>query len=246
MAEAAQNHTNRTAQLPTELIGLDDALLRLTPEISLPGPLISSWTYVVLTRPLTDWNKREWAIQELDVALDRGDLVAFVRNPETGALTQLLTSRWRTHQRGWHREIIISGVMKASIGDEFESYRDWDVVLLRAAFEAWSEQRASEHVTAADATSAPESFPIGVKQKRRGPKEKFDWELFKARFYLDLDNDDVPAHGDINFEQRAKNLCAWGAEHPGIGEANTPGDSSMRAKVTEWAQLWPKLKAGNR
>jgi hypothetical protein len=141
--------------------------------------------------------------------------------------------------------------MKASIGDEFESYRDWDVVLLRDAFEAWAEQRASERVTVAIVTSvdealAPESSPIEVKQKRRGPKEKFDWELFKARFYLDLDNDDVQAHDDINFEQRANNLCAWGAEHPGIGEDKTPGASSMREKVKEWAQLWPKLKARNR
>jgi hypothetical protein len=79
---------------------------------------------------------------------------------------------------------------------------------------------------------------------KRGPKEKYPWELFKAKFYLDLYDDDVPAHGDVNFEQRAKRK--WGSEHPEIGEESTPSQNAMRTKVTEWASLWPRLRAGNK
>jgi hypothetical protein len=89
---------------------------------------------------------------------------------------------------------------------------------------------------------APEPTPVAAEQKRRGPKKKYIWELFMARFFMDLDNDDVPADGDINFAQQAKKLREWGRNHPQIDEENTPSDPAMRAKVTEWASLWPLLR----
>jgi hypothetical protein len=89
---------------------------------------------------------------------------------------------------------------------------------------------------------APESSPIDVEKNRPGRKEKFDWELFLARFVLNLREDKVPASGAINFEQRARDLRAWGRKHPEIGEENTPSQNAMRTKVAQWKeQLWPKV-----
>jgi hypothetical protein len=127
---------------------------------------------------------------------------------------------------GWHASVRMQA---GKIGvKDFEQY-EW-------AF-------ASSEIDALCMPDETDRSPAGAK---RGPKEKYDWELFKARFYLNLDDDDVPAHGNINFEQRAKDLREWGNEHPEIGEENTPSQSAMRAKVTEWAPLWPRLRAGHK
>jgi hypothetical protein len=76
---------------------------------------------------------------------------------------------------------------------------------------------------------------------KRGPKGYDTWELFKVRFFLDLDNDDVPANASlalINVEERAARLMLWGQNHRKIGEKKTPRETQMKAKVKEWWRLW--------
>jgi hypothetical protein len=78
---------------------------------------------------------------------------------------------------------------------------------------------------------------------RRGPKP-YDWELYKAKFYLLLDNDDVPAHGEINISDYAGRLMTWGNNN--LEEGETPGDAAMRGKVKDWVPLWRRLKSLNK
>jgi hypothetical protein len=78
---------------------------------------------------------------------------------------------------------------------------------------------------------------------KRGPKPH-DWELFKAKFYLLLYDDDVPAHGDINIQRYADRLMTWGRNN--FGEETTPEQASMRAKVAEWKPLWQRLRDANK
>jgi hypothetical protein len=82
-----------------------------------------------------------------------------------------------------------------------------------------------------------------LKQGKRGPKP-YDWELFKAKFYLLLDDDDVPAHNDINVQHYADQLMTWGRNN--FSEKATPEQASMRAKVAEWKPLWQRLKGANK
>jgi hypothetical protein len=79
-----------------------------------------------------------------------------------------------------------------------------------------------------------------LSRTKRGPNGYYNWELFQARFYLNLYDDDVPANANINIEQ---NLMLWGQNHPDIGEENTPKSTAMRKKIAQWGQLWPLLKA---
>jgi hypothetical protein len=83
-------------------------------------------------------------------------------------------------------------------------------------------------------------LPIHTK---RGPKP-YEWELFKAKFYLLLDDDDVPAHNDINVQYYADRLMTWGYNN--LGKKATPEQASMRKKVAEWKPLWKSLKGFNK
>ena len=90
-------------------------------------------------------------------------------------------------------------------------------------------------------TEPPAADRVG--HARRGPKP-YDWELFKAKFYLLLDNDDVPAHSNINISDYASRLMTWGNNNLDKGE--TPGDATMLAKVKDWVPLWRRLKSLNK
>jgi hypothetical protein len=78
---------------------------------------------------------------------------------------------------------------------------------------------------------------------RRGRKP-YEWELYKAKFYLMLDDDDVSAHADINVSRYADRLMTWGQNN--FGEENTPKVTQMRDNVAEWKSLWPVLKNANK
>jgi len=80
-------------------------------------------------------------------------------------------------------------------------------------------------------------------QARRGRKFVYDWELYKAKFFLMLDNDDVPANDDIDVHHYADELRTWSSKN---GEEKIPDDSTMRAKITEWKPLWRRLKSLNK
>jgi hypothetical protein len=87
-----------------------------------------------------------------------------------------------------------------------------------------------------------EGSPIqNLEGGKRGPKEQFDWSLYQAKFFTILYDDDVDENDEINVDGRAGDLMEWGAAH--LGEDGTPGSSAMRAKVTEWVEIWRRLKA---
>jgi hypothetical protein len=81
-----------------------------------------------------------------------------------------------------------------------------------------------------------------INTSKRGRKQYDTWAVFQGRFYLNLWNDDVPAHSRINLHAQAEKLKLWGQNHPEIGEKNTPGDTQMKAKIKEWLLLWPLIR----
>jgi hypothetical protein len=76
---------------------------------------------------------------------------------------------------------------------------------------------------------------------RRGRKPH-DWELYRAKFYLMLDNDDVPAYADINISDYADRLMTWGRNN----FDKSPEQAAMREKVAEWQLLWQRLKGASK
>ena len=79
---------------------------------------------------------------------------------------------------------------------------------------------------------------------KRGRKVVYDWEVFKARFFLYLDAEDVLADADINIELWATRLMDWGSTQ--LGEKHTPEQSAMRTKISEWVRIWKRLRAVNK
>jgi hypothetical protein len=108
-----------------------------------------------------------------------------------------------------------------------------------AAWEARSKESAAPPVREPAAT---ESVTKSTSSSKRGPKGYDTWELFKARLYLDLYDEDVKAFDNIDIEERADQLMLWGQNHPHIGASKTPKQAAMRAKIAEWIQLWPLIR----
>jgi hypothetical protein len=78
MVEAKQNNINRAVHRQSKKIGLDEALRQLIPYILYCNPVIASWTYVVhphRTISQVFWNRKELAIEKLDAAIGKGDLL---------------------------------------------------------------------------------------------------------------------------------------------------------------------------
>jgi hypothetical protein len=84
------------------------------------------------------------------------------------------------------------------------------------------------------------SLPAHAKRGRK----PYDWELYRAKFYLMLDDDDVPAHADINVSGYADRLMSWGRSN--FGEKETPEQAQMRENVANWKPLWGRLKNVNK
>jgi hypothetical protein len=103
--------------------------------------------------------------------------LVFAFNEKTGELIQILTSRWREHQVGWHREMIISGAVRSSIGDAelWIRYKegDWRLVFLADDFDAWLEQPARKRASVSANEPVFESSmsePVG--REHTEPSEK--------------------------------------------------------------------------
>jgi hypothetical protein len=84
-------------------------------------------------------------------------------------------------------------------------------------------------------STAP-SKPEAQTSIRRGRKP-FDWEIYKAKFYLMLYDDDVSVYGDINIRHYADRLITWGQNNFGE-EQKVPEDPTMRKKISEWLPMW--------
>jgi hypothetical protein len=100
---------------------------------------------------------------------------------------------------------------------------------------------------AAEEAAPSEATDHELESSARGRRPYDIWELYKAKFYLMLDDDDVAPHININVSHYAGRLLTWGSIN---NFREVPAPSTMRGYVTEWKALWPQLKAarneGNR
>jgi hypothetical protein len=125
----------------------------------------------------------------------------------------------------WSAELKPSGLRPVQPGQYQWSVSAKDVAALMAA------KPAANH--------KPEP---STRAKRR-PKP-YDWELYKAKFYLMLYDDDVSAHANINVQHYASQLMTWGRKN--LGGKETPKQAAMREKVAEWKPLWQRLKGASK
>ena len=137
---------------------------------------------------LSQLGESQEASGHLDEAFRKGVATLWGRHPNGEWFPVLrdifaghLTIKARETPHGWHAEV----AMTKSV-DRFAE-TEWAV-------------SASEIGTLDEDKTVP--------GEKRGPKEKYDWELFLARFVLKLHEEKVPASGAINFEQRAKDSAA--------------------------------------
>jgi hypothetical protein len=149
------------AGTPLALIGVDEALIRLTdavsdeqaatqranldeankllgrdsaPKFEPPTPEIAE----LLRQAPLHWMRREVAIKLLNDALRCGDLRLFIRKPD-GTLIQLTSAEWKANPR---REILISGIWHDSAGSRLLEYDGQPVLLAETAFWSWCERVA--------------------------------------------------------------------------------------------------------
>jgi hypothetical protein len=90
------------------------------------GPSEEAWRH---------WNKRNFAVTELLVALQTDAISAMVRNPDSSALFRLTASDWR-FEPFWE-QIIRSGVIPVHASRGFEPHRQRTVLIETVRFEAW-------------------------------------------------------------------------------------------------------------
>jgi hypothetical protein len=82
-----------------------------------------------------DWNKRNFAVTKLLLALQADAISAMVRDPDSGALFRLTASDWRFEPFG--EQIIRSGVIPAHASRGLEPHRQRTVLIETVRFEAW-------------------------------------------------------------------------------------------------------------
>jgi hypothetical protein len=82
-----------------------------------------------------DWNKRNFAVTKLLLALQADAISAMVRDPDSGALFRLTASDWR-FQPFWE-QIIRGGVIPVHAGSGLEPHRQRTVLIETVRFEAW-------------------------------------------------------------------------------------------------------------
>ena len=81
------------------------------------------------------WAKREFAINDLYAALCGGGLLALVRDPTSGQMFQLTAADWRG--AAFWRDIIVSGVVCSSAGEEIGCHDGRRVLLKADEFDTW-------------------------------------------------------------------------------------------------------------
>jgi hypothetical protein len=82
-----------------------------------------------------DWNKRNFAVTKLLLALQTDAISAMVRDPGSGALFRLTASNWR-FEPFWE-QIIRGGVIPVHASGGLEPHRQRTVVIKTVGFEAW-------------------------------------------------------------------------------------------------------------
>jgi hypothetical protein len=114
------------------------------------------------------------------------------------------------------------------------------VCISRASLDEWY----STHLEIAKKAelSAVADHESELSARARRGRKPHDWELYRAKFYLMLDNDDVPAYADINISDYADRLMTWGRNN----FDKSPEQAAMREKVAEWKPLWQRLKGASK
>lgn len=107
-------------------------------------------------------DKREMAICELGAALGNSTLPSLVRDPDSGELFRLTDTDW--HGLGDWRTTIISGVIRASLGEHIWRYNGRRVLLEAAAFEDWLEARNPEQIGAETESATPVASQLGAEE----------------------------------------------------------------------------------
>jgi hypothetical protein len=91
------------------------------------------------TRPsqeaLFHWDKRNFAVAQLTMALQTGAISAMVRSPESGGLFRLTPSDW--HFEPFREQIIRGGVIPPNASRGFECHHGRTVLIETADFETW-------------------------------------------------------------------------------------------------------------
>ena len=137
------------------------------------------------------WLKRELAIRRLRLALQDEMLVAYVRDPDTGARFRLTAGDWRGADE-W-RAIIISGqVVRAHVGEAIGRHAGRTVLLEAAKFEKWLkhktvlEKRAIKKDWRSWLEDAMRASPGGTNKSKnewfREVQAKFDATLSRRKF----------------------------------------------------------------
>ena len=102
--------------------------------------------------------------------------------------------------------------------------------------------RAAGEIAEKAEPSAVANHESELSARARRGRKPHDWELYRAKFYLMLDNDDVPAYADINISDYADQLMTWGRNN----FEKSPEQAAMRGKVAEWKPLWQRLKGASK
>jgi hypothetical protein len=112
------------------------------------------------------------------------------------------------------------------------------VCICRASLAEWY----STHLEIAKKAEPVADHESELSARARRGRKPHDWELYRAKFYLMLDNDDVPAYADINISDYADRLMTWGRNN----FDKSPEQAAMREKVAEWKPLWQQLKGASK
>jgi hypothetical protein len=160
--------------LPVGYYGLDEAMPLLAADISdqevseeqkrLNKPVKE------LSPALLHWVKRELAIQKLYAALGDDDLIALVRDPQNGELFRLTGTDWRGS--AFWREIMIDGIVRASVGEEIARHEGRRVLLQMTAFEVWRRKLARSGPQPAEANCAAWLKAAMQESPQQSPKPK--------------------------------------------------------------------------
>jgi hypothetical protein len=100
-----------------------------------PSFIVASSDWPLTTAILRYSSKRGFAVEKLGLALQRGALVARVRNPQTGEWFRLGQVDWRFEPL--QDEIIRGGIIPDSAARGFEPHRGRTVLLAGDVFEQW-------------------------------------------------------------------------------------------------------------
>ena len=151
-----------------------------------PSFIVSSSDGSLITTILRYSSERGFAVDKLSLALQRGALVATVRNPQTGEWFRLRQADWRFEP--FQDQIIRGGMIPASAARGFEPHRGRTVFLASDVFEQWLTAEV-KHWPTASREALCCRWLLGAMRAspadRQKPKAKW-FEEAKQRFHVTI------------------------------------------------------------